>query len=70
MRCGTEDGEKSDDAFRIICVTRLVTVKGLETVVKAVGLTQPKRQALIDDSKLRRRHLMLGSLSVNMIGLL
>lgn len=33
---------ESDEAFRIICVARLVAVKGLETLVKAVGLIQPK----------------------------
>ena len=33
---------RPDDAFRIICVARLVPVKGLETMVKAVDLIQPK----------------------------
>lgn len=70
---------KSDDPFRIVCVARLVTVKGLETLVKAVGLIQPKAnlrayvvgvgplrsklQALIDETGLANKVKLCGFLS-------
>jgi len=35
---------KPDEAFRIICVARLVHVKGLETLVKAMGMIKSKAE--------------------------
>jgi glycosyltransferase involved in cell wall biosynthesis len=35
---------KSDETFQIICVARLVPVKGLETLVKAMGIVQRKTE--------------------------
>ena len=70
---------KSDEAFRIICVARLVAVKGLETLVKAIELMQPKAkvhtyivgvgplrsklQGLIDEKGLANKVKLCGFLS-------